>query len=1248
MPETFEEFANQYFGEEKKEKQTLPFEKWADLQFGLRQRIPPKKTPFLKDVVSETLKGAGKDLTEALVGAKETGMALATGVPAWMGSRPLIPAKLLWDVWKTGGKDVSIERAANFANKLMEAGTYQPKTPSGQAFARSAVAPFELYMGAVDKFAKTVAPTDTEAQAAIRTGGEALLLAFPFLKGKVRLKIGKTISEGKAPIPVMKEIIAKEPKIPEPIKSAVKKLPDDLIPAEKLPAQPGLELRKIWERKGLATAEALGLKPKKKPLTREQQIKAFEEAGKVEKIPPTEPAKGGAQPISREFLYRRTVAGRPQEGPIGGPISQMIDQLSREVKPETPDIGLAIKPREIGIKPSEFKFSKPDIEARYQTAKGLPKVNAADSINHFVTTAWHKISREYEHLPHTAQWVPARAALTKLSHQRAVQFQKSAELIRGITLKQDKFAYDLFSRKVILEDLRAEAELGHHLPLGFNKNSLAVELSKLDVEVAKYPGIAKALRNRQAMWEAVKNEYETAMRDIGVDVSPRLTKTHYYRHQVLAYAQAKGIAGAGQKLQVPTWRGFLRRRKGSTLDINTDYLQAETEVLSQMLFDTEIARTLKFLEDNYDMSRQIKTQAKKASDGKNWHKYLPEGYVLYQPKEGNLFYLADTIPSKIAQKIAEQNIDIGDLNPDILRQALAMGAKRRQWVIPEKLAKTLDKVGESKSPSVISRGLYTAVRAWKIWTLLSPRRFIKYNLRNLTGDADAAFVGNTKGFRRAPQATKELWDTLVLKKPMSRTMRDWVDRGGLETTLVQQELRTLKESKLFQKLYSEKLDLNLWKRYWNAVKGATNFRESILRYANYLDYLEQITRHPEGKPKNFGASLREEIMAFRDPREKAFRLSNELLGAYDEISVGGKWLRRYAIPFWSWKELNFKRYIRLFRNAVEDGRLAQAVGGKLLSTAVKTPIVAMRVGKFAIKAYALWGLLEAWNNLKYPDIEKNLPPSIKNRPHIVFGENEKGEAVYFTRLGALGDFLEWFGNEFSPHVVADFLSGKKSLGEVAEMMAKGPPEEIIRGLSPFHKLPFELATRQALFPEAFNPSLIRDRGLYMARQVGLENEYFALTGKPSEPYKDTVPLFFAYKADPNNLAYRKILDVKRDYMKKIGKKAEGFWLTPRSNALYNLKLAHRYKDEKAKKKYLAKYVDYYIAEGRATGRPLSEIKEGIQQGLKRSLMNMHPLSGMNQYEQMQFVKSLDRDDKEALTKAIMFFNEVLLGRTQVQ
>ena len=64
--------------------------------------------------------------------------------------------------------------------------------------------------------------------------------------------------------------------------------------------------------------------------------------------------------------------------------------------------------------------------------------------------------------------------------------------------------------------------------------------------------------------------------------------------------------GAGKRLRTPTNRGFLRQRKGSTFDINTDYLQAEFEVMSQMHYDTEIAKTILMVKEHYDIVDQCK------------------------------------------------------------------------------------------------------------------------------------------------------------------------------------------------------------------------------------------------------------------------------------------------------------------------------------------------------------------------------------------------------------------------------------------------------------------------------------------------------------------------------------------------------------------------------------------------------------------------------------------------------------------
>ena len=39
--------------------------------------------------------------------------------------------------------------------------------------------------------------------------------------------------------------------------------------------------------------------------------------------------------------------------------------------------------------------------------------------------------------------------------------------------------------------------------------------------------------------------------------------------------------------------------------------------------------------------------------------------------------------------------------------------------------------------------------------------------------------------------------------------------------------------------------------------------------------------NPDGKPKTWGASIEEEVMALDNIKDKAYKMSNELLGTYD-------------------------------------------------------------------------------------------------------------------------------------------------------------------------------------------------------------------------------------------------------------------------------------------------------------------------------------------------------------------------------
>jgi len=931
---------------------------------------------------------------------------------------------------------------------------------------------------------------------------------------------------------------------------------------------------------------------------------------------------------------------------LGGMVDELDATIKEKQKGEYPKAGMGVKLTKRIPKEKPFSFTDAEVERSFRASRGLTRRPISEMFGETFAGLKNKITRTYEYLPNTKENIKAKTALKRLEKQRGVTHDKAARILQGITAQQGRKRYDIFSRKVLLDDLQAEARLGHDLPFGFTNDMISKELTRLDAEMGKYPEVPEAISSRSKVWEALRKDYTYWMKEIDMDVEGRFTKDKYFRHQVLEHARAKSALTTGKRLRTPTGRSFLRERKGSKLDINTDYLQAESEVMTQMLYDIEVAKTLKRIEP-YSIHEKVYKDAK-AKGLKDWRKTIPDGYRTFQPREGNHLYLADTIPERLAKKIMEDSLtDIGVVK-DALTKALSIGAKHKEWVIPDGLAKTLENL-VPRNPNWLGRGSKKALRAWKVWTLTSPRRYFKYNIRNLTGDADAAFVGNTSGFKKVPRAIHNLYDLFVLDKPMTKEMKGWFERGGMETTLQAQEISKLR---IFKDLHENKgklkdLPETAWKKYWRAARISTDFREAVLRYANYLDYLEQIKKSPEGRPKNFGASLREEIMGLKDPRDKAFRLSNELLGAYDEISVLGQAIREHIYPFWSWKELNFRRYIRLFKNAAADHRLASTTGKTLLKGVAYTPLTALRVGKFAIKATAFSSMLQVWNNLMFPEEEASLTSEQRGRPHIILGTDKNGKVINFTRIGALGDFLEWFGLDAAPHLVSSYLNGRKSVKEIANEMARAPVNQVVQGITPFIKYPVERFTRRSLFPDVFKPRTIRNRGLHIARSLGLENEYKAVMDVPSEPYKESLPMFFAYKSDPMASAYHEIWNLKNEYQKETGKAGEGFYLTSRSNALYNLKLARRYGDTKLEKKYLKEYIGFHLIEMDLLDKSEAETKKSIKKGLEASFRNMHPLSGLNKKAKESFQKNLSPEQKDILVLAIKYYNDILVGTSDI-
>ena len=988
------------------------------------------------------------------------------------------------------------------------------------------------------------------------------------------------------------------------------------------------DIRRMVAPQAELTSALPGIEAKNAELLRQQ--KAQDQAQFARKPIPQQAPSLETETVGSNLFARQTSLEQV--------VSDLEGKVSQQVGEVPPPVGLAI--RKVGEVPKapeipEFKFRNPETEARFQGAKGVKPEGLFSKLKELGGHMVRATTRgAHEFLPRGAEFEPARFELLKLDKQWGVASDKAIRLQQGILLKMDKKSYDLFSRKVILDDLVQEAVAGRDLPFGFTKESLAAEKGRLDASLP--PHVTEAVATRKRVMNAVRDDLVKAHKDIGSDIAERMSKEDYFRHQVLEYAQAEDLLRAGKKVKSPTSRGYLKERKGSELDINADYLQAENEVMAHMLHDTQIAKFIKFVDSKYNIQPRLSQEAKIATrNGKpaTWQDLIPEGYTTWQPREGNVFYMTNSLPESVAEKLRQAIMKDGGFSPkDVetlsaelneIRKVPVIGGPRKQFVIKQELADQLNKMPKVEGPIV--KASREVQNVWKIWQLVSPRRFFKYNTRNLTGDLDATFVGNPSALRQTPQAIEELWRVYKGDAPMTPEMKTWFERGGMQSNVQVQEIGDLNKLEMFRKLSESKgtakeIPLKLWQGYWKGARISTDFREGILRYGNYLEYLKQM-RAGGGKPKNFGASIPEEVMALKSLEDRAYKLSNELVGAYDDVSPATQNISRHLMPFSRWLEVNAKRYVRLAKNAARTGDLAGTIGRKF---AIKSPIVAYKMGKFALKATALTGMLAAWNRLMFPDEEKELPEGIRSKVHIVLGRDKSGKILYFNRLGALSDFLDWFGLDDAPRDISDFLNGRRTLGEILKESAESPVNKIAQGLSPVYKTPAELLSRKQFFPNIFKPRGMRDTGLYLAQQYGLDAEYRAISGLPSRGYGESLKNFAFYSIDPGEAAFQDAYEMKRRFMQGIQKGGDFQGIsTPKSTAIYNYKTAIRYKDREAADKYLQEYADL----------------GGTREGFDRSLQSLHPLYGLNKQEQQEFRISLGEDDRVRLDRAIEFYNQ---------
>ncbi|MBQ3114881.1 MAG: strawberry notch family protein [Clostridia bacterium] len=596
---------------------------------------------------------------------------------------------------------------------------------------------------------------------------------------------------------------------------------------------------------------------------------------------------------------------------------------------------------------------------------------------------------------------------------------------------------------------------------------------------------------------------------------------------------------------------------------------------------------------------------------------MSDTHTIHQPRRGNYFYTKTTIDEDAFNKAFNEMIlsltsgdysfesvdDVKKLFTQYADTIRLMGAAYEQWVLPKEIVSTMDSVANPKQSHSMAQAARGIVSAWKGWaTSVNPLRTIKFGLRNLYGDLDAVIAGKPQVVKYSKRAAQEIYQAMRHKKYTPEFM-EWVERGGYTSMIFANEMDAEMQDKLFAHLKDKTgkgifdIPAKLFEGYYDGVKTAHDFREAILRYSAYLYFKEMINKNGGVVTDNV-ASNRYIIKGLHSVEDKAYQLSKDLLGAYDEVGKMGQTLRRYWIPFYSFTETNLKRYYRMFENIIASNDDIPKKAGKLLLKALMVNMLGL--------------LMIAWNKLVMKDADDQLPPSVRNVPHLTLGK--VGDDVYaFRQLGSFSEILEWIGLDDYKWTSEDFVA---------------PLDKAWGMITPFVKLPVELASGLNFYPSLTEPRAIRDKWQHFFNSLGVDDIYSEVTGKPTKGVGEILKGGLVYSYDYQESAYYEILDIKRNYQGSNDNTIYG--TDAKSNALYYMKTAIRYNDKKAALKYLDEYFEH----------------GGTGKGIKQSFATLNPMYGYTSKDNIEkgnaFIASLTDDEKEKLKIAQDYYEKELM------
>lgn len=806
------------------------------------------------------------------------------------------------------------------------------------------------------------------------------------------------------------------------------------------------------------------------------------------------------------------------------------------------------------------------------------------------------------------------------------------------------------------------------LPLGLTPDDARQELRRLTDLVAKH-------KDGAAVAEALKRHYELtdelqkSILDHGEIIPEALRNPLYFPHHMI-----DSWTGNLDRVKPTTeedFRRYLITPLGSGKLIQSDYLKAMMLHTADVLAHNARVDLVQKYWQPYDISERLKRE-----HGEAWNKpwNLPPGYRLYAPFK-KLPLRMDYILSRevLADKLGvlfndgdlrERMGEVGKVlkvKPEDLHAALVAGEKI-QWALPEEIADALEGITRREAAES-NPGLGHAIGLpfrklnsfWKATKLFAPWNWIRYEYGNLSTDAiDKVLAADPGAAKHLARAAREVWASGDPKFEASPEFAA-AQREGVFDTVTAGEAGRLIELPAFREFMTPgEKRLDVVKRFLSGPARGSKFREATFRYANFLGNLERLRAGNE--PVYAGAfhgdidALGEDVDGQRRMLEgeelnyaKAAEISLKTFGDYQQLGVAGRWLRQYAVPFWSWQDVNFRYHANQLRN-LADGLMGKQgdvttarkaalryAGARVISTLVAVGLAKELWNQFGGALAGLWD--------DDDDLEKNLSATDRRRGHIILGQDANGQTMVVYTPSAWSDIAEWVGGQNMKRLLLEWARGQITLDQVVSDYAKmlGPDSlnKLVQSFGPLFKAPYEMTSGKAVFPDVTDQRSIpaadkwwrlvgtlTDDRIVNSLRAAFDRDFYS---QPASEQLQQI-ILQVRRRDPESWAYYEVREDAADWKEaRTGKRFEaGAYDAPEAMALRNFRRAIYRADVANALRLYERLQDYgYTAER-----------------LDASIRAQHPLADLNAAERKAFVAGLTAGQRRELDLALKYYGRM--------